>query len=115
QAPVPGRLFRLPALAATYKRIVAEAAAAGPDRVEQIEGARKAFYEGFVAEAIDRFFRTAELPDGRGVRYPGFLRGDDLAAWRATEEPALSYRYAGLDVHTSGPWGQGPTTLQELA
>lgn len=115
EAPKPDRIFRLPQLAATYKRILNEAAGAGPDRFSQIEAARRSFYEGFVAEAIDRFYRTAELPDARGNRYPGFLRGDDLARWKASKERPVSYDYAGITVHKAGPWSQGPMCLQELA
>jgi len=113
--PRPGELFRLPELAATYRRILAEAEAAGSDRIAQIEAARRAFYEGFVAEAIDRFYRETELPDARGNRYPGLLRGDDLARWAATKERTASYAYGGCQVHTTGPWGQGPALLQQLA
>ena len=56
--PAPGTLFRNPALADTYERILGEAEGAGPDREAQIEAARRAWYRGFVAEAIDRFCRT---------------------------------------------------------
>src|SRR5690349_15150784 len=55
--PVPGKLFRNPALAATYKRVLDEAAA-GRNREQAIECARDAWYRGFVAEAIDGFCRT---------------------------------------------------------
>jgi gamma-glutamyltranspeptidase/glutathione hydrolase len=113
--PRPNQCFTLPALAATYKRILREAEAVGSDRLEQIESARKAFYEGFVAEAIDRFYSTTEYPDGMGRTLPGLLRGDDLAKWRATVEPTLSMEYRGLRVHKAGPWSQGPVCLQELA
>ncbi|MEE8545486.1 MAG: gamma-glutamyltransferase, partial [Alphaproteobacteria bacterium] len=51
--PRPGKLFTSPAIAATYRRILAEAEAAGPERTAQIEAARAAFYRGFVAEAVD--------------------------------------------------------------
>src|SRR4051794_20038887 len=54
-APRPGTLLRNPALAATFERILAEAEAATEDRVGQIEAAHRAFYTGFVAEAIDGF------------------------------------------------------------
>ena len=59
RAPVGDALYALPAQAATYERIVREAEAAGADRLAQIEAARRAWYEGFVAEAIDAFFRDA--------------------------------------------------------
>ena len=52
-APEIGSLFRNPALAATYRRIVEESR--GGTREEEIERAASAFYEGFVAEEIDRF------------------------------------------------------------
>ena len=52
-APEVGALFRNPALAATYRRIVDEAR--GGSREQELEKARHAYYEGFVAEEIDRF------------------------------------------------------------
>src|SRR5205085_441663 len=55
KAPHPDKPFRTPAIAEMYKRILTEAEAAGGDRVRQIEAARHAYYNGFVAEAIDRF------------------------------------------------------------
>ena len=113
--PKVNQIVRTPAIAAAYARILSEAEAAGADRVAQIEAARRAFYRGFVAEAIDRFYRASELMDSSGRRNGGLLRGDDLAAWRATVEAPASYRYHGLDVHKTGPWGQGPVFLQVLA
>ncbi len=107
--------FRTPALAATYKRLLLEAEAAGGSREAQIEAALGAFYEGFVAEAIDAFYSTAELPDATGRRLPGLLRGDDMAGWRAPIESTLSLDYHGIRVHKAGPWSQGPADLQELA
>ena len=53
--PRPGAMMRTPQIAATYKRVLAEALAAGGDRLAQIEAARRAWYRGFVAEAIDHF------------------------------------------------------------
>src|SRR6266542_1118675 len=49
--PRPGGRLRNPALAATWRRLLAEAEAASSDRDGQVEAARAAFYEGFVAEA----------------------------------------------------------------
>ena len=51
-----------PCLAEVYQRILAEAEAAGR-AASQIEAARRAFYEGFVAEAITDFLATAEVMD----------------------------------------------------
>lgn len=112
--PAPGARFRNPALARTLERLLAEAAAAGPDREAQIEAARRAFYEGFVAEAVDAFVAGTPVLDATGRVHAGFLRGDDLARWRATEEPTVAVPFVGVEVHKTGPWGQGPVLLQQL-
>ncbi|MEX2212224.1 MAG: gamma-glutamyltransferase family protein [Gaiellaceae bacterium] len=89
-APRPGTLFRNPALAETYKRVVGE-----PD----------AWYRGFVAEAIHEFV----------AREDGLLTGEDLAAFEARFEPPLSLDFRGHTVFKCGPWSQGPVFLQQLA
>jgi gamma-glutamyltranspeptidase / glutathione hydrolase len=103
-APRPGTLFRNPQLAATYRRILAESHGV-PTREARIDRARAVFYEGFVAEAIDRFSAENE----------GLLTGGDLAAWEATLEPPTTYDYHGYTVCKTGAWGQGPVFLQQLA
>ena len=112
--PLPGTLFRLPALARTYRRILAEAEAAG-GREAQIEAARRAWSDGFVAEAIDRYLCRTQAYDVTGRRNAGLLRGDDMAGWRATLEPVLGFDYGDWRVYKTGPWGQGPVFLQQLA
>jgi gamma-glutamyltranspeptidase / glutathione hydrolase len=113
KAPNPNKPFHTPAIAAMYRRIVAEAEGAGADRIAQIEAARRAFYKGFVADAIDRFYRT-ELMDSTGTRHRGLLTGDDLARYTARVEKPLSVDYHGLTVHKLGAWSQGPMFLQTL-
>ena len=112
--PAAGSRFRNPVLAETYRRIVAEAEAASPSREGQLAAARDVFYRGFVAEHVDRWCRTSELMDTSGRRHAGLLDGDDLARWSPTVEPSVSVDYAGLTVHKTGPWGQGPVLLQQL-
>lgn len=111
--PEPGARFRNPDLAATYTRVLAEAEAAGADRLAQIEAARRAFYEGFVAEAVAAFVREPVL-DSSGEAHAGLLTADDLAGWRATEEPTVAVPFAGVEVHKTAAWGQGPVLLQQL-
>ncbi|MGH3070390.1 MAG: gamma-glutamyltransferase family protein [Streptosporangiaceae bacterium] len=113
--PAAGSVFANPALAATYQRILQEAGAAGPDRGQQIEAARAAFYEGFVAEAIGAFVERAAVMDVTGEPHRGLLTAGDLAAWRAGVEQPVTMDYAGLTVCKTGPWGQGPVFLQQLA
>ncbi|HRD78916.1 MAG TPA: gamma-glutamyltransferase, partial [Hyphomicrobiaceae bacterium] len=111
--PHPEKAWRTPAIAETYRRILAEAESAGADRVAQIEAARRAFYKGFVAEAVDNFFRK-ELRDSTGRRHAGLLTGDDLARYSATIEAPLAVDYHGVRVHKLGPWTQGIVGLQTL-
>jgi gamma-glutamyltranspeptidase / glutathione hydrolase len=113
--PAGGRRFQNDLLAHTYRRLLAEAEAAGPSREAQIEAARQAFYSGFVAEAITAYLRHAEVLDVSGRRHRGLLSGDDLAGWRASAEPPVTLDFRGLTVCKTGPWGQGPVMLQQLA
>ena len=113
--PAAGSRFANPDLAATYQRILAEAEAAGDDRDVQIEAARRAFYEGFVAETIGSYLAAAEVMDVTGERHRALLGPADLAAWRAGTEAPVTLDFAGLTVCKTGPWGQGPVFLQQLA
>ncbi len=112
--PAPGSRFANAVLAGTYQRILDEAEAAGSGREAQIEAARRAFYEGFVAEAIGGYLARAQVMDGTGERHAGLLTAADLAAWRASTEAPASADFAGLTVCKTGPWGQGPVFLQQL-
>jgi gamma-glutamyltranspeptidase/glutathione hydrolase len=102
-APEPGTLFRSPGVAATYKRIVEEAG--DGSREQQIGRALDAWYRGFVADTVDEFVRE----------YDGFLTGADMSRWEATLEQPTSLDYRGHTVFKTGPWGQGPVFLQQLA
>jgi gamma-glutamyltranspeptidase/glutathione hydrolase len=112
--PEPGSRLRNRALAETYRRILRHAEAAGADREAQIEAAHAAFYEGFVAEAIDAFCAKTEVLDGTGQRHRGLLTGQDMARWRPADEPTVTVEYRGHQVHKPGPWSQGPVFLQQL-
>ena len=101
-APAPGSTFRNPQLAATWRRLLD--ACLGGSREQELERARQAYYEGFIAEEIDRFSRE----------HDGLLTGEDLARWRATLEPPATVDYRGLTVCKTDAWGQGPAALQQL-
>jgi gamma-glutamyltranspeptidase/glutathione hydrolase len=113
--PKPGMLFRNKQLGATYQRISDEAVSAGGDRDAQIEAARRSWSRGFVADTIDRYCRTNKVMDVSGRRHGGLLTGDDMARWRATIEAPATFDYHGYTVAKTGPWGQGPVLLQQLA
>jgi gamma-glutamyltranspeptidase/glutathione hydrolase len=115
RVPVPGSLFTNPALAATYQRILQEAEAASQDRDEQIEAARRVYYEGFVAETIAAYVASTEAMDVTGQPHRGLLSYADLAGWHPRLEEPLTYDVGGLTVCKTKPWGQGPVFLQQLA
>ncbi len=114
QAPRPGSLLRNPVLAATWRRLVLEAEAAGPDRDVQIHAALDQWRSGFVAEAMAAF-AARPADDGAGRNYAGVLRGDDLAAWSPGYEAPVCLDVGGVEVNKCGPWSQGPVALQALA
>ena len=101
-APRAGERFRNLPLADTYGRL---ARSGGASREARIDAARDAFYRGFVAEAVDEFFAEQD----------GLLTGADLAGWQATLEAPVTLDYRGHTVCKTGPWGQGPVLLQQLA
>ncbi|MDI5967174.1 gamma-glutamyltransferase family protein [Streptantibioticus silvisoli] len=114
QPPAPGSLFTNPALARTWRRVLKEAEAAGGSREQRIDGARRAWREGFVAEALAGFAARPAL-DTSGRRNAGVLTGDDLAGWSAHYERPATYDWNGWTVAKAGPWSQGPTFLQQLS
>jgi gamma-glutamyltranspeptidase/glutathione hydrolase len=95
-APPVGSRLRNPVLADTYERL---SRSAGATREARIDAARDAFYRGWIAEAL-----ADEL-----------MTGDDLAAFEATIEEPVSLDFRGWRVFKTGPWGQGPVFLQQLA
>lgn len=108
-------LFRQEGLAETYRRLVKTGTDRGGTREQRIDAARRAWREGFVAEAIDRFCANTEAMDASGRRHRGILSGDDMAKWQAHVETPLTYDYRGWTVAKCGPWSQGPAFLQQLA
>ncbi len=113
--PAPGSRFTNRPLAGVYQRILTEAESAGSGRERQIEAARSAFYSGFVADAISDYLDGAAVMDITGHRNHGLLTGADLARWRASAEAPVTAEFRGLTVCKTGPWGQGPVFLQQLA
>ncbi len=103
--PVEGEIFRQPELAATMRAMVnAEkvAKAKGANRVQAIDAVRDYFYRGEIAHKIDAFMKENK----------GFLRYEDMAAFRVTPEAPASTTYRGYTIYKPGFWGQGPSMLE---
>ncbi len=117
--PAPGTVVRNEAWAAVLDRLVQAGSGTtdGADdddaRVARIEAARTEWAEGSVAQAIDAFVRTPHR-HASGTDHAGVIRASDLAAFRATTEPATTAEFRGYTIAKTGPWGQGPALLQTL-
>jgi gamma-glutamyltranspeptidase/glutathione hydrolase len=114
-APQANAMFRNPDLAATYQRLVEVGEAAGEDRTLQIDAARSAWAEGFVADAVFDYLSDACVHDGSEQKNRAVMAPADMAGWRAGYEPTLTYDYHGWTVHKTHAWSQGPVLLQGLA
>ena len=90
KTPAEGEIFANPDLARTYDLIAA--------------GGRDAFYQGEIAERIERYFR----------RIGGWMTRADLAAHHARWDPPRTARYRDVDVYGLSPNSQGLATLQML-
>lgn len=113
-APKAGGLFANPVLADTLERLLREAEAAGTGREAQIDAARRAWSEGFVAEEIEKFVRTPVL-DNSGVRHAGVITGQDMANYQATYEDPVTVDLPGdWTLVKFGVWTQGPVLAQQL-
>ncbi|MFT2017487.1 gamma-glutamyltransferase family protein [Streptomyces sp. 796.1] len=114
RAPAPGTRFTNRPLAATWRRLLAEADAAGGDREARIDAARRVWRTGFIAEALVASAARPAL-DTSGERHAGPLTGDDLAGYEASYEEPARHDWQGWTVCKPGPWSQGPALLQQLA
>ncbi|MBK0869662.1 gamma-glutamyltransferase [Saccharopolyspora sp. HNM0986] len=110
--PAPGALLRNPALAETWRRVLAEAT--GPSREARIDAARRVWREGFIAEELAGAAAQSTM-DSSGERHAGTLTGEDIAAFTASYEQPVSYQRDGWTVCKAGLWSQGPVLLQQLA
>jgi gamma-glutamyltranspeptidase / glutathione hydrolase len=112
--PTPGSVFTNPILADTWERLLAEAEAVGADREAQIDAARRAWSQGFVAEAIEKFVRTP-VRDNSGRDHAGLITGQDLSNFQAGyEDPVTVDLPGGWTLAKFGIWSQGPALAQQL-
>ncbi|WP_459616353.1 gamma-glutamyltransferase family protein [Bordetella sp. 2513F-2] len=103
--PAAGSIFRQDDLAGTLQYMAdEEAAAAGRGRAAGLAAARRAFYQGDIAQAIVKYH----------LEHGGLIRHEDLAGFRVEVEPALSTDFRGTTVYSCGFWCQGPALLQML-
>jgi gamma-glutamyltranspeptidase/glutathione hydrolase len=105
RAPEINEIFVQPALGRTLQYMADEERAhAHQGRAAGLDAARRAFYQGDIAQAIARFQRS----EG------GWMTYEDMASFRVRFEKPIKTRFRGLDVYGCGPWCQGPVLIQTL-
>ena len=110
--PESGSVLCNPELAATYRQLLAAAAGAST-RDGRWAAVERAWSQGFVAEAIERFARQPLL-DSSGQPHAGVITGADLAGWTPTWEEPATAGFGDWTLAKTGPWGQGPVLLSQL-
>jgi len=90
RTPREGEVFKNPGLGRTYRLIA--------------QGGGRAFYEGEIADTIERYFK----------RIGGWMTKADLAAHHSEWVEPRSINYRGVDVWALPPNSQGLVTLQML-
>ncbi|GAB3674477.1 gamma-glutamyltransferase family protein [Saccharopolyspora tripterygii] len=111
--PEPGSVLRNPVLADTWERLLAEAESVS-GREAQIDAARRAWSQGFVAEEVEKFVRVPHR-DNSGRDHAGVLTAQDMAEFSTTYEDPLTVDLAGgWTLAKFGIWSQGPALAQQL-
>jgi gamma-glutamyltranspeptidase/glutathione hydrolase len=90
RAPAAGDLVRLPAMARTIREIGRSGA--------------ESYYRGEIAADIDAYMK----------KIGGFIRAEDLAAFRPEWVEPIGMNYRGFDIWEIPPNGQGMTALMAL-
>ncbi len=103
--PEPGEVFVQKDLAETMKKMVrAEQRKKFSGRDQALQAARDEFYRGEIAEAIVDFQKKND----------GLLRREDLESFESRVETPVKTAYKEYEIHSCGPWCQGPVLLQAL-
>jgi len=114
KVPQPGALFRQPALAAMYERLLADAQREGDSRTGVIQAAMRIWQSGFVAREIEQYCRSEAVRDTSGENHKGLLTLDDMARWQTVVEQPATIEFGRYTVAKCGFWSQGPASLQQL-
>ncbi|HAE28094.1 MULTISPECIES: gamma-glutamyltransferase family protein [Hyphomonas] len=100
RVPAPRQMLTNENLAKTFESLVAEeqkVLAGGGDRDTALLAAREYFYNGPIADELDRFFRSVG----------GWLRKADLAAYKAEWADPVKTTYRGYEVYSTPPTSRG--------
>jgi gamma-glutamyltranspeptidase / glutathione hydrolase len=115
KVPGIGEVFRQPALAATFRRLMqAEKGACAASREDGIIRAAEYFYKGEIARELVDFGKRNAYRDGTGEYHSSLLEMDDFSNYETVIEEPECADYRNYRVYKCGPWTQGPVFLQQL-
>jgi gamma-glutamyltranspeptidase/glutathione hydrolase len=100
RVPEPDEMFKMPNLAATFKKVVeAERKALddGKSRSEALQAAFDRFYKGDIADEMARFYKNNK----------GLFTKDDFKAYQPIWADPVHTRYRGYDVYSSPSTSRG--------
>ncbi len=106
RVPQAGEIFVQADLGRTLQYLADQEkkAARRKGRKAGLKAARDAFYRGDVARAVTRFIEKEGGP----------MRFEDFADFRVRFEPTVRAHFEGVELHTCGPWSQGPVLPMAL-
>jgi gamma-glutamyltranspeptidase/glutathione hydrolase len=102
--PNRAELYRLPALARTFRELAAVEKKTRGNRDRKLQAVRDHFYKGDLAR------RLAEFSEANG----GLISRQDLASFHAEEDQPVCGSYRGYEICKPGFWTQGPVMIQAL-
>lgn len=105
QPPKVGDTFIQSDLAASIAYMVDAEQAKGGSRADGLNAAYDAFYRGDIARTICDYHLAND----------GFLRLEDMAAYKVRKEAPIQTSFAGYDFFSCGAWCQGVSFAQTLA
>lgn len=98
--PSAGQLFKMPDLAATFRKLVeaeTSSLAHGANRHEALQAASDRFYKGDIADAMTEFYKQAG----------GLFQKEDFSRYEAVWTEPVHIKYRGYDVYSSSPSSRG--------
>jgi gamma-glutamyltranspeptidase / glutathione hydrolase len=102
--PERGEIVRMPALAKTYRELVAVEKRTRGNRAKKLQAVRDYFYKGALAK------RLAKFSEENG----GLIRYDDLAKFHADIDEPKHASFHEYEVYKPGFWTQGPVMIEAL-
>ena len=105
KVPEVGENFVQADLGRTLQYMADKEAGAAGSREDGLEAARRAFYEGDIAQTIVKYHEANE----------GLMSAEDLRDFRVGIEAPVMRHYFGFDIYTCDAWCQGPVLLQIMS